>query len=80
MANPIEQEIIGNLKQSGFKTPDQSDTKGKEPSQGIKLLAGKWQSRIELAKQSMNNGDFEESVKTDRQYARGEHEEADGTT
>ena len=75
MANPIEQEIIGNLKQSGFKTPDNSDTKGKEPSQGIKLLAGKWQSRIELAKQSMNNGDFEESVKTDRQYARGEHEE-----
>ena len=74
MAN-IEQEIIGNLKQSGLKAPDEHDTKDKEPSQGIKLLAQKWQSRIDLAKQSMSNGDFEQSVRTDREYARGEHEE-----
>ena len=71
----IEQEVIGNLKQSGFKSSDESDTKGKEPTEGIKLLAGKWQSRIDLAKQSMNNGNFEESIKIDRQYVRGENED-----
>ena len=71
----IEQEIIGNLKQSGFKTPEGSDTKEKEPTEGVKLLAQKWQSRIDLAKQSMENGDFEDSIKVDRQYVRGEHED-----
>jgi len=71
----IEQEVIGNLRRSGFKNPQDSDTKEKEPTEGIKLLAQKWQSRIDLAKQSMDSGDFEDSVKVDRQYVRGENED-----
>lgn len=71
----IEQEIIGNLKQTGFTKPENSASKDKPPSEGEKNLAHKWQDRIDLAKMSMNGGSFEESVAKDRKYVRGEQEE-----
>lgn len=71
----IEQEIIGNLKQSGFTKPENSASKEKRPSEGEKNLAQKWQDKIDLAKMSMNGGSFEKTVATDRQYVRGEQED-----